>query len=94
MKPYWPLLSGAETRTTSFRTVALAPVPVARTAVTSSRDPSGSESFVSTCTDTVRPGLTVASSGFATGLRAPSTGGAMPTRTSPVARAPRASTTV
>ncbi len=62
--------------------------------VTVSGLPSGSESLASTCTETLRPGRTVTSSVFATGLRVPSRGAEMPTRTVPSARAPSVSVTV
>ncbi len=62
--------------------------------VTVSGLPSGSESLASTCTETLRPGRTVTSSVLATGLRVPSSGGEMPTRTVPSARAPSASVTL
>ena len=63
------------------------------TPVTASGLPSGSLSLASTWTLRVLPGRVVTSSSTATGLRAPSTRAAMPTRTVPVARAPSASTT-
>jgi len=56
--------------------------------------PSGSESLRSGWTDTVPPGRIRTSSDTATGLRAPCSFGLIPTRTMPVARAPRASITV
>ena len=55
--------------------------------------PSGSESFSSTRTEIVRPGLTVITSSTAMGCAGASSRGAMPTRIEPVARAPSASTT-
>ena len=63
------------------------------TATTRSGLPSGSESLASTCTDTVAPGRTFTSSSIATGLRASVSGGLMPMRTVPVARAPSESET-
>ena len=63
------------------------------TDVTLSGLPSGSLSLARTCTYSVLPGRVVTSSSTATGLRAPSTRGAMPMRTVPVALAPSASTT-
>ena len=58
-----------------------------------STPPAGSESFSSTRTEIVRPGLTVILSSTAIGFCGPVLRGAMPRRTVPFARAPIASTT-
>ena len=93
MKPKSPSWSGTSTWTVSPSTVAVASGPFASTERSVSAPPSGSESFASTRTAIVRPGRTVMVSSTAIGARAPSSRGAMPTRTEPVARAPSASTT-
>ena len=67
---------------------------VGSTVVMVSGLPSGSESLARAWTETVTPGRTVTSSAMATGFRAPSSLGLMPTRTIPVALAPIESMTV